>query len=246
MAAAVAEALRALADGDAAPLARVVAQHKLQRRPALAKKKAKTATKKKNGARQGKEGEDAAAASENDDEGEGGGVGEELRALPAAALDAFYPAAERAIAGEDEEDEEHKRRYLLGLAAVAEFATLLVETKDVAIDKNRVFKVAQQLHDRLLRLRGQKEQTQAAQEAIALLCEVCWKNNFCGMAHSLVTQLLPYLIVRAYESPATGSFNAKKHHVRRLFAIKDALLLLDFDDESSGYVASLLYAATLK
>jgi hypothetical protein len=56
------------------------------------------------------------------------------------------------------------------------------------------------------------------------------------MAHSLVTQLLPYLIVRAYESPAAGNFKAKKHHVRRLFAIKDALLLLDFDDDSSGCV----------
>ncbi|GMF20585.1 unnamed protein product [Phytophthora fragariaefolia] len=165
-------------------------------------------------------------------------VDEEVRALPREQLDAFYPAAVQLVA--PSEDEETEAARLKARECIAEFTALLVETAGASIDKEELFAVAQELHDQLLRLRGEAAQLVATQEAISLLCEACWKHNFSGRAHSLVTQLLPYLIVRSYESAAAGSFNSKKHPIRRLFAIKDALLLLDFDDDSSGLLRDIL------
>lgn len=224
----VADAIAALRDGDAEPLALVLAQQKIHHR--------KRGGDKKRGKKK------AAASEEQADEAAGADIGEEVRALPSTALDEFYPAVMDILAHDDagEDDDEDSKVQLKRLESVAEFTMILVETKDVAIDKEQVFAIAQELHDRLLRLHGDADQVQNTQEAIALLCEACWKNNFYGMAHSLVTQLLPYLIVRAYESPSAGNFKAKRHPVRRLYAIKDALLLLDFDDESSGCVSILL------
>lgn len=238
MATTVAEAIAALKGGDAAPLALVMAQHQVQQRKRAgdSKKKKKRAKKTKK-VRLTENSGDEDDEDDDEEEDEDGDVGEEVRTLPEKKLAGFYPAAIRLVTGDRDEDEDgDERRHLKNLMSIAQFTALLVETKEAAIDKERVFEIAQELHDRLLRLRGDAEQAQQTQEAIALLCEACWKNNFYGMAHSLVTQLLPYLIVRAYESPAAGSFNSKKHPVRRLFAIKDALLLLDFDDESSGCV----------
>ncbi|GMF11795.1 unnamed protein product [Phytophthora lilii] len=163
---------------------------------------------------------------------------DELRALRREQLDAFYPAAVELVAPSEDEQEEAAR--LKARQCIAEFTALLVETKDASVDKDELFAVAQELHDQLLRLRGDADQVLATQEAISMLCEACWKHNFAGHAHSLVTQLLPYLIVRSYESPSTGSFNSKKHPIRRLFAVKDALPLLDFDDDSSGLLRDIL------
>ncbi|KAL3674524.1 hypothetical protein V7S43_000472 [Phytophthora oleae] len=222
----VAEAIAALQRGDASPLAQAMAQRKVQRRkPGGGKRKAK---------------KKAEAEEEVEDEvtRDKAQVDEEVRALPQENLDAFYPAAVELVAPSEDEEEEAGR--LKARECIAEFTTLLVETKGASVDKEELFAVAQELHDQLLRLQGDADQVLATQEAISLLCETCWKHNFLGRAHSLVTQLLPYLIVRSYESPATGSFNSKKHPIRRLFAIKDALPLLDFNDDSSGLLRDIL------
>ncbi|KAF4140976.1 Condensin II non structural maintenance of chromosomes subunit [Phytophthora infestans] len=228
MSASVVDAISALNSGDASALAKLMAQRRVQRRkPARGKRKAK------------KKSEDEVAEAEEDaDEDSTAQVDDELRALPREQLDAFYPAAVQLVAPSDDEEEEASR--LKARECIAEFTALLVEMKGVSIDKEELFAVCQELHDQLLRLKGDTDQVLATQEAISQLCEACWKHNFCGRAHSLVTQLLPYLIVRSYESPPTGSFNSKKHPIRRLFAIKDALPLLDFDDDSSGLLRDIL------
>ncbi|KAG7386769.1 hypothetical protein PHYPSEUDO_015277 [Phytophthora pseudosyringae] len=233
MSTSVAEAIAALQRGDASALAQVVAQRKVQRRrPGGGKRRSR------------KKDEDAAVEDEGDAEEASAATqdkvqaDDEVRALPREQLDAFYPAAMELVAPSDDEEEEASR--LKARECIAEFTALLVETKGASIDKEELFAVAQELHDQLLRLRGEAAQVMATQEAISLLCEACWKHNFGGRAHSLVTQLLPYLIVRSYESPSTGSFNSKKHPIRRLFAIKDALPLLDFDDDSSGLLRDIL------
>eukprot|EP00644_Phytophthora_capsici_P006152 jgi/Phyca11/116962/e_gw1.32.109.1 len=201
-----------------------MAQRKVQRRkPGGGKRKKK--------AEEEEEAEDTTAQDKAQ-------VDDEVRTLPRENLDAFYPAAVKLVAPSEDEEEEADR--LKARECIAEFTTLLVETKGASVDKEELFAVAQELHDQLLRLKGDAEQVLSTQEAVSVLCETCWKHNFLGRAHSLVTQLLPYLIVRSYESPATGSFISKKHPIRRLFAIKDALPLLDFDDDSSGLLRDIL------
>jgi hypothetical protein len=227
MATSVAEAIDALGRGDAEPLAQLMAQRKVQRRkPGGGRRKAKSKSKPQDEDEQEEQEQDQAQ------------VDDEVRALPREQLDGFYPAAVLLVAPSDDAEEEASR--LKARECIAEFTALLVEAKDAAVDKEELFAVAQELHDQLLRLRGDADQVLATQEAVALLCEACWKHNFCGRAHSLVTQLLPYLIVRSYESPSTGSFVSKKHPIRRLFAVKDALPLLDFDDDSSGLLRDIL------
>lgn len=225
MSTSVAEAIAALKRGDASALARWMEQRKLLHHKSGRTKR--TAKKKDND--DSVETRADAETLDNDDE---------VRALTRKQLNVFYPAAVQLVAPSDNEEEELRR--LKARKCIAEFTTLLVETKGASIDKEELFAVAQELHDQLLRLKGDATQVLASQEAISLLCESCWRHSFCGHAHSLVTQLLPYLIVRSYESPPTSSFNSKKHPIRRLFAVKDALPLLDFDDDSSGLLRDIL------
>lgn len=214
MVATVGEAISAFHSGDAQPLTRLMELRQQQlRKGHLFKKKTS----------------EASAATLVDD------LDDQVRELPSETLDKFYPEAIE-LSGTVDDDLEHLEK----LEAIAQFVTILVDTKDAAISPSKVFAIAQNLHGQLLRLRGDPDRVLSVQDSIAMLCESCWKQNFHGMAHALVTQLLPYLIVRSYECPASGAFNSRKHPVRRLFAIKDALELLDFDDESSGYVAVVL------
>ncbi|KAI9911243.1 hypothetical protein PsorP6_009075 [Peronosclerospora sorghi] len=226
----LADAIAALKRGDASPLAHVLAEGKaLRRKPRNTTRKAK---RKKSGDKA--EGE-TKADDQHSDETQ---FDVEVRALTRKQLDTFYPAAVKLVAPSDDQEEEARR--LKARACIAEFTTVLVETQGALINKEELFAVAQELHDQLLRLRGEMDQVLATQEAISVLCETCWKHNFGGRAHSLVTQLLPYLIVRSYESPMTGNFNSKKHPIRRLFSVKDALPLLDFDDDTSELLRDIL------
>lgn len=219
----VAEALKALAKQEAAPLVELLDQRqKPPPRKRGGRTKAITAAD-----------EEEKTAGEDDKD-----LDDQIRDLPRKALDACYPAMVEMLQPlEDEQiDISESMEKLQMVECIARFTTLLVEATGAAIDPPSLFDIAQRLHDYLLRLSGDNEQVLATQDAISALCEACWKCNFNGTSHTLVTQLLPYLIVRSYEAPATGQFNSRKHPIRRLYAIKDALSLLDLDDESSGYV----------
>ncbi|CAI5732222.1 unnamed protein product [Hyaloperonospora brassicae] len=225
----LAAAIVALQRGDARPLAAAMAQH---RRPSSHKRRTNKSTNHHQQQQQQPSDETQDAADDRDD----------VRALTRDQLRAFYPAAVELVAPRDDVvvDHEDDARRLEARKCIAEFTTVLVETPSASIDKHEVFAVAQELHDQLMRLRGDAVRVAAAQEAISLLCEACWKHNFCGRAHSLVTQLFPYLIVRSYQSAATERFQSKHHPIRRLFAVKEALPLLDFDDDSSGLLRDIL------
>lgn len=225
----VADTIAALKHGNASPLRHVLNEHKEAQRhqnPLNNKRKNKNKT------------ETDIRVLDKDKDCNKTHVDDQVRALSHTQLNDYYPASMQLVAPSDDIEEE--RRRLKARETIAEFTTLLIETKDASIDKEEIFAVAQELHDQLLRLRGEPDQVLATQEAISLLCEACWKHSLCGRAHSLVTQLLPYLIVRSYESSVMGHFNSKKHPIRRLFAIKDALPLLDFDDDSSGLLRDIL------
>ena len=70
--------------------------------------------------------------------------------------------------------------------------------------------------------------------SICTLCEKWWTNHLKGR-DLLVTQLLPLLLVKTLDP------SAKLNDVKRMYAVSDALRLLDFDDEESiSYLKSLL------
>ena len=91
---------------------------------------------------------------------------------------------------------------------------------------DEAFEVAELLHDQLFPLHSlaTKEATQTQRE-IFNVCERWWHGNF-DDKEQLVTQLVPLLLVKSLDD------NSEKNDVKRLYSIRSALDLLDFEDES--------------
>ncbi|CAM9531234.1 unnamed protein product [Ectocarpus fasciculatus] len=87
------------------------------------------------------------------------------------------------------------------------------------------------LHDIVLSLQGL--QGEALRSVIAKVCEMWWTQDRPGAEH-LVVHLIPVMLVRSL-SP-----DAKEADVKRMHGLKGALLLLDFEDESSDSLRALL------
>jgi hypothetical protein len=212
---------------DATPLALVLETRRQQQRRANTKKRTK-AKQQTRDAPVDDDKDDVAVAS----------IDEQIRALPRKLLHAFCDATLAFADAHLREDAPPlSAEELLVIDVAAQFARILVtdEQQITTIDQGRVIALAQQFHDRLLRLRGDPASVEAAQDAIAALCEGVWTARYSSDCKSVITQLLPYLIVRAYESQPSDAFQSKRHPIRRLYAVRDALLELDFQDESSGY-----------
>ncbi|VFR00024.1 unnamed protein product [Cuscuta campestris] len=79
---------------------------------------------------------------------------------------------------------------------------------------------ARELHDNLVLF----ESDSGLLSEIACVCEEWWKSDLIGK-ESLITRSLPLLLSRALTS-------TKKVHVHRLYAMREAFNLFDFDDES--------------
>jgi hypothetical protein len=90
------------------------------------------------------------------------------------------------------------------------------------------------LHDILLHLDGM--QGMAVQSTIAKICEVWWLDGLPG-AESLVTQLVPYSLAKALDD------EGKDADVKRVHALREALLLLDWDHEDSVSLREMLLGA---
>ncbi len=89
-----------------------------------------------------------------------------------------------------------------------------------------VYVVAELLHNNLFDLNSCGREGMAVQRAIIEMCEVYWKGNFTD-CEVLVTQLMPLLVVRSLNG------NATKADLKRLWSMRQALVLLDFQDEST-------------
>ena len=94
-----------------------------------------------------------------------------------------------------------------------------------------LFNAASLLHDNLLLLRG--EHGAKVQDQIARVCETWWGRSLSGK-EALVPQTISYLVVRSLSDTANGA------DVIRLFSYREALVLLDFANESSLSIKSLL------
>jgi len=95
---------------------------------------------------------------------------------------------------------------------------------------DEIFDVAELLHGLLFPLQhgpvssGIQVATQA-QSAIFSMCERYWHGNF-EDKEQLVTQLIPLLLMKCLDD------NAQKNDVKRLYLIREAIDLFDFQDES--------------
>ncbi|CAM9742427.1 unnamed protein product, partial [Pylaiella littoralis] len=103
-------------------------------------------------------------------------------------------------------------------------------------DKGRVaprplIDTAVYLHDIILSLQGL--QGDALQAVIGKVCEMWWTQERPGAEH-LVSRLLPMMLVRSVD------VDAKEADVKRMFGLRAALLLLDFEDESGDSLRGLL------
>jgi hypothetical protein len=108
--------------------------------------------------------------------------------------------------------------------------------KFMEISKGRsegLFDTVQVLHDILIPLDESIPGALAVKMSIARICENWWVSKVDG-AENLVTQLIPYLLIVSL-GPA-----AHDADVKRLYNIRSALQLLDFDDISIDSIRSLI------
>ncbi len=92
------------------------------------------------------------------------------------------------------------------------------------------------LHSILLRLEGLQGTT--IQSRIARMCQVWWTRELPG-ANRLITQLLPLTMARALED------DGKESDVKRVHVLRQAFLLLDWEDDDSDGLRELLLRAFL-
>ena len=92
---------------------------------------------------------------------------------------------------------------------------------------------AEGLHDILIPLDDSFRDAQILKVAIARMCEFCWSNEEAS-AESTITQLIPFLLLSSLGPNSTDA------DVKRVFNIRKAILLLDFEDESIESIKSLL------
>ena len=96
-----------------------------------------------------------------------------------------------------------------------------------------VWNVAELLHDALFSLNSCGIEGMAVQRTISSVCEEYWHGQFTDR-EMLVTQLVPLLVLKSLDG------NAIKADIKRLWDIRDALSLLDFQDETISYLRNLL------
>lgn len=108
------------------------------------------------------------------------------------------------------------------------------ETKNKTIAVvEEAYHVMEMLHNCLISLQASGDEGLGVQNKISALCEYWWNHNFVDR-ECMVVQLLPLLVAKSLDETAT------KADISRLFAIRHALDVLDFDNQSSTDIKSLL------
>ena len=95
---------------------------------------------------------------------------------------------------------------------------------------SEAFDVAQSLHDILFQLSTCGREAQGVQAAISTLCETWWLTNGARREH-LVVQTVPLLAIASL---------SQKTDVKRLFQMRKALEIIDFEDPSSDSLRGIL------
>lgn len=122
------------------------------------------------------------------------------------------------------------RLRLQVLTAVTEFAAAFLSSSKLPAP-DALLQTVGALHSILLMLHG--TEAEGLQAAIAAVCEQWWLQEKPGR-EAVITQLLPYLLVKSLEE------SARPRDVRRVWGMREALLILDFEDDSIESLTELL------
>lgn len=99
---------------------------------------------------------------------------------------------------------------------------------------DEAFAVGELLHDVLFSLQSYcGAEGLQVQTVVASLCEKWWHKHFIDRDY-MVVQLIPFLVVRSLDG------SAQKSDVKRLFMMRDAFQLLDFEEKTIAYLHSLI------
>lgn len=96
-----------------------------------------------------------------------------------------------------------------------------------------MIEIVEPLHAILIPLVDSLPGASSLKALIARICEKWWTSEFAD-SENLVTQLIPYLLITALSPSAHDA------DVKRLYTIRTAVLLLDFEDETIESIRSLI------
>lgn len=116
--------------------------------------------------------------------------------------------------------EDEKQNILRRLEILTHIALLCVSHPQTVFSPSDLLPGVQALHDNLIVF----ESASVLSSEIECLCEEWWKKNLPGH-ELLISQFLPFLLARSLTLK-------KKVDVHRVCVLREAFLLLDFDDES--------------
>ncbi|GMN34363.1 hypothetical protein TIFTF001_004647 [Ficus carica] len=120
----------------------------------------------------------------------------------------------------DRDNDDEKQRISQSLQVFAYVTRLCVSHPGNAFSSADLLAGAQLLHDNLISF----ESDAALSSEIANLCEEWWKEDLPGR-ESLISQSLPFFLSKSLTS-------TKKQDVHRVYALREAFALFDFEDES--------------
>ncbi|KAJ8765530.1 hypothetical protein K2173_014652 [Erythroxylum novogranatense] len=120
----------------------------------------------------------------------------------------------------DDHSREDASRFLSELRVLAHVTFLCVSHPKKPFSSSDLLSAAQLLHDNLVLF----DPNSSLSSEVASLCENCWKLDFDGR-ETLISQSLPFLVSRSLTLK-------KKIDVHRVYALREAFTLLDFEDES--------------
>lgn len=120
----------------------------------------------------------------------------------------------------DRDNDDEKQRISQSLQVFAYVTRLCVSHPGNAFSPADLLAGAQSLHDNLISF----ESDAALSSEIANLCEEWWKEDLPGR-ESLISQSLPFFLSKSLTS-------TKKQDVHRVYTLREAFALFDFEDES--------------
>ena len=145
-----------------------------------------------------------------------------LTPIVESALEAAEPAMQPGAGAAAEVEDESVADALQTLHAVAIVASACIADKDREAPEPLV-EIATALHDIIFDLTDPR--ASALQAEIVDLCEAWWLGERAGR-DELVPQTVSYMLVRALHELATAA------DVKRLYAFRSSLTVLDYADES--------------
>lgn len=115
-----------------------------------------------------------------------------------------------------------KQKLLQGLETLAHVVLLCISHPKKAFSASDLLPCARALHDNLILF--ESEEDSALLSEIASLCEEWWKESFPGR-EALISQYLPFLLSKSLTLK-------RKVDVHRVYVLREAFCLFDFEDDS--------------